>query len=87
MPPRPHPPHMTTAQQYARYRQDRTTIWVSKNAAAFLARERATVSVGTVLDRHLPELRRARRGAGGASSGAAKKAGAKKAGAKRARSA
>jgi hypothetical protein len=90
MPPRPHPPTMPTAQQYARYRQDRTTIWVSKSAAAFLARERehATESVGTVLDRLLTELRRARRGAGGgSSSGAAKKAGARKAGAKRARSA
>ena len=86
MQPRPHPSPMPTAQQYARYRQDRTTIWVSKTAAAFLARERehATESVGTVLDRLLTELRRARRGSAGAG---AKKAGAKKAGAKRARSA
>ena len=84
---------MPTADQYARYRQDRTTIWVSKAAAAFLARERehATESVGTVLDRLLTELRRARRdggatGAGAARKGAgAKKSGVKQAGAKRAR--
>lgn len=101
MPPRPHPTTMPTAQQYARYRQDRTTIWVSKTAAAFLAREREhpTESVGTVLDRLITELRRARRGAGttggAASGGAAKKAGARagsragarKAGSRRARSA
>ena len=88
----PHPSNMPTADQYARYRQDRTTIWVSKAAAAFLARERehATESVGTVLDRLLTELRRSRRdggaGAGAARKGAgAKKAGTKQAGAKRAR--
>ena len=87
MPPRPHPTNMPTSAQYARYRQDRTTIWVSKAAAAFLARERehATESVGTVLDRLLTELRRGRRGSAPASAGAkgaAKKAGAKKAGAR-----
>jgi hypothetical protein len=81
---------MPTSAQYARYRQDRTTIWVSKQAAAFLARERehATESVGTVLDRLLTELRRGRRGSapGGASAtkSAAKSAGARKAGAKKA---
>ena len=92
MPPRPHPQTMPTSAQYARYRQDRTTIWVSKAAAAFLARERdhPTESVGTVLDRLLTELRRGRRGSAPAGAGAgAKRAGAKKsaskAGAKRAR--
>ena len=65
---------MPTADQYARYRQDRTTIWVSKTAAAFLARERETPgeSVGTVLDRLLVELKRARRGGGGARAGSAR---------------
>ena len=73
---------MPTAAQYARYRQDRTTIWVSKSAFAFLSREREhpTESVGTVLDRLLTELRRTRRGSGGAGAGAV---GAKKAAAKR----
>lgn len=54
---------MPTASQYARYREDRTTIWVSKAAAAFLARERQNPreSSGAVLDRLLTELRRARR--------------------------
>jgi hypothetical protein len=86
---------MPTASQYARYRQDRTTIWVSKSAFSFLSREREhpTESVGTVLDRLLTELRRTRRGASGsagargagaAKKGAAKKGAAKK-GAKRAR--
>jgi hypothetical protein len=57
---------MPTAAQYARYRADRTTIWVSKPAAAFLARERigAQESVGAVLDRLLTELRRHRRAEG-----------------------
>jgi hypothetical protein len=56
---------MPTSAQYARYRADRTTIWVSKAAAAFLARERvgAQESVGAVLERLLTEVRRARRGA------------------------
>lgn len=63
---------MPTAAQYARYRQDRTTIWVSKSAFSFLSREREhpTESVGAVLDRLLTELRRTRRG-GSASSAAA----------------
>lgn len=63
---------MPTADQYARYRQDRTTIWVSKTAAAFLARERETPgeSVGTVLDRLLVELKRGRRGGAGRSGSA-----------------
>ena len=54
---------MPTAAQYARYRADRTTIWVSKAAAAFLAREResAQESVGVVLDRLLTEVRRHRK--------------------------
>ena len=32
---------MPSADRYARYRADQTTIWVSKGAAEFLARERA----------------------------------------------
>lgn len=56
---------MPSAERYARYREDQTTIWVSKTAAAFLAREREGASEGTaaVLDRLLTELRRLRRGA------------------------
>ena len=74
---------MPTASQYARYRADRTTIWVSKAAAAFLSRERETPreSAGAVLDRLLRELRRTRRDGGdapAAKKGAAKKGGAKK---------
>ena len=59
---------MPTASQYARYRADRTTIWVSKAAAAFLSRERETPreSAGSVLDRLLRELRRNRRAEGDA---------------------
>src|SRR4051812_24787491 len=85
MPPGPHPPNMPTAAQYARYRQDRTTIWVSKTAAAFLAREREHVpeSVGTVLARLITELRRARRDNGGASGAATRGAARKGAGAKK----
>jgi hypothetical protein len=54
---------MPTADRYARYRADQTTIWVSKTAAAFLARERTgpTDGAAAVLDRLLAELRRLRR--------------------------
>ena len=68
---------MPTAERYARYREDQTTIWVSKTAAAFLQkeRERPNESSGSVLDRLIAELRRTRRGTGGAAAkGAATKA-------------
>jgi hypothetical protein len=59
---------MPSADRYARYRADQTTIWVSKTAAAALARERVTPSesAGAVLDRLLTELRRLRRAQGAA---------------------
>ena len=59
---------MPTADRYARYREDQTTIWVSKNAAAFLTRERGAPSEGVaaVLDRLLNELKKLRRGSGAA---------------------
>lgn len=65
---------MPTADRYARYRADQTTIWVSKNAAAFLARERTAPSEGVaaVLDRLLNELKKLRRG-GSAAGGATKR--------------
>jgi hypothetical protein len=65
---------MPTADRYARYRADQTTIWVSKNAATFLARERTAPSEGVaaVLDRLLNELKKLRRG-GGAVAGASKR--------------
>jgi hypothetical protein len=85
---------MPSAERYARYRADQTTVWVSKKAAAFLARERLTAQEGTaaVLDRLLVELRRLRRdapegedaGRDGADRPAAKRGAAKPAGAKRA---
>jgi hypothetical protein len=54
---------MPTRERYARYRADQTTIWVTKRAQAFLARERRSPSEGTaaVLDRLLRELRACRR--------------------------
>lgn len=66
-------PDMPTADQYERYRKDKTTIWVSKTAAAFLRREREIPTEGSalVVDRLLAELRRARR-AGAATSKSAK---------------
>ena len=44
---------MPTAERYARYREDQTTIWVSKTAADFLSRERGSPGEGAaaVLDR------------------------------------
>jgi len=78
---------MPTAERYSRYREDQTTIWVSKTAADTLSRERNAPGEGAaaVLDRLLNELRKLRRGsgggaagggaAGGASGGAAKSAG------------
>jgi hypothetical protein len=57
---------MPTADRYARYRADQTTIWVSKKAANSLAKERSSPTEGTtaILDRLLNELRRLRRVAG-----------------------
>ena len=54
---------MPTADRYARYREDQTTVWISKRAAAFIAKERTTDGEGTaaVLDRLLTELRSLRR--------------------------
>jgi hypothetical protein len=78
---------MPTAERYSRYREDQTTIWVSKSAADFLGRERQSPGEGAaaVLDRVLNEYKRMRRSSGGgaapakaATKGAAK--GATKAG-------
>jgi hypothetical protein len=72
---------MPSAERYAQYRADQTTIWVSKTAAAFLARERAAhgESTSVALDRLLRELRQLRRtgGTGGATRGAAAAGGAR----------
>lgn len=69
---------MPTAERYSRYREDQTTIWVSKAASDTLSRERNSPGEGAaaVLDRLLNELRKLRRG-GGASAGGATKAPAK----------
>jgi hypothetical protein len=58
---------MPTAERYSRYREDQTTIWVSKTAADTLSRERNAPGEGAaaVLDRLLNELRKLRRGSGG----------------------
>jgi hypothetical protein len=54
---------MPSAERYAQYRADQTTIWVSKRAAEFLARERAAgESTASTVDRLLTELRAQRRG-------------------------
>ena len=67
---------MPSADRYARYRADQTTIWVSKRSAEFLARERAATGEATAaaLDRLLGELRSLRKGSGGGAGGAAKAA-------------
>jgi hypothetical protein len=54
---------MPNRARYARYREDQTTIWVSKRAQAFLTRERLTPreSSASVVDRLLRELRSYRR--------------------------
>ena len=69
---------MPTAERYSRYREDQTTIWVSKTAAEFLSRERSSPGEGAaaVLDRVLNEYRKMRRSSGGgaAGGGAAKSA-------------
>jgi hypothetical protein len=76
---------MPSAERYAQYRADMTTIWVSKRAAEALARERGPgEATAAVVDRLLAELRGLRRGgpAGGGAK-AAKKTGAKKTSAKK----
>jgi hypothetical protein len=53
---------MPSAERYAQYRADQTTIWVTKRAAEFLARERAAgESTAGAVDRLLTELRSLRR--------------------------
>jgi hypothetical protein len=77
---------MPSAERYAQYRADMTTIWVSKRAAESLAREREPgEATAAAVDRLLAELRGLRRGGatGGGAKVPAKKAGAKKAGAKK----
>jgi hypothetical protein len=63
---------MPTAERYSRYREDQTTIWVSKTAADFLSRERSSPGEGAaaVLDRVLNEYRKMRRSSGGGTAGA-----------------
>lgn len=53
---------MPSADRYAKYRADQTTVWISKNAQDFMNRERAG-GEGTagVLDRLINELKRHRR--------------------------
>jgi hypothetical protein len=70
---------MPTAERYSRYREDQTTIWVSKTAADFLSRERSSPGEGAaaVLDRVLNEYKKMRRGSGGGAAGGATKAAAK----------
>lgn len=55
---------MPNADRYARYREDQTTIWVSKTAAQYLAKERAETgeSTSAALDRMIKELRSLRKG-------------------------
>ena len=62
---------MPTAERYSRYREDQTTIWVSKTAADFLSRERSSPGEGAaaVLDRVLNEYRKLRRSSGGGAAG------------------
>jgi hypothetical protein len=57
---------MPTADRYSRYREDQTTVWISKAAVALLARERQSPGEGiaSVLDRVLNEFRKLRRAAG-----------------------
>ena len=64
---------MPTAERYSRYREDQTTIWVSKTAADFLSRERSSPGEGAaaVLDRVLNEYRKMRRSSGGGAAGGA----------------
>jgi len=54
---------MPTADRYARYREDQTTVWISKRAATFISKERTTDAEGSaaILDRLLIELRSLRK--------------------------
>ena len=54
---------MPSAERYARYREDQTTVWISKRAATFLARESDGEGTAAVLDRLLSELRALRKSA------------------------
>ena len=38
---------MPTAERYSRYREDQTTIWVSKTAAEFLSRDETALMLQT----------------------------------------
>jgi hypothetical protein len=75
---------MPTAERYSRYREDQTTIWVSKTAADFLSRERGSPGEGAaaVLDRVLNEYRKLRRSSGGGAAGGGAGGGAAKSAAK-----
>ena len=75
---------MPTAERYSRYREDQTTIWVSKTAADFLSRERNSPGEGAaaVLDRVLNEYRKLRRAGGGGATGGGAGGGATKAASK-----
>ena len=57
---------MPSAERYARYREDQTTVWISKRAATFLARESDGEGTAAVLDRLLTELRSLRKNTSGA---------------------
>ncbi|GJG86352.1 hypothetical protein tb265_15330 [Gemmatimonadetes bacterium T265] len=60
--PRTREPAMPSADRYSKYRADQTTVWISKTAAEFMARERAGgEGTAAVLDRLIGELRRHRR--------------------------
>ena len=63
---------MPTSERYSRYREDQTTIWVSKTAADFLAREKGAPGEGAaaVLDRVLNEYKKMRRSSGGGATAA-----------------
>ncbi|HEY0780333.1 MAG TPA: hypothetical protein VGD56_20420 [Gemmatirosa sp.] len=55
-------PAVPSADRYSKYRADQTTVWISKTAAEFMARERAGgEGTAAVLDRIIGELRKHRR--------------------------
>ena len=70
---------MPTSERYSRYREDQTTIWVSKSAADFLAREKGAPGEGAaaVLDRVLNEYKKMRRSSGGGAAAPAAKSASK----------
>ena len=72
---------MPTSERYSRYREDQTTIWVSKTAADFLAREKGAPGEGAaaVLDRVLNEYKKMRRSSGGGAAAPAAKSASKSA--------